>query len=1241
MSTLKFQCISWLSEDTDEYSDDNENKFYISMFGRTEDGQSVALRTHFQPFFFIEIPQNWSKTQILQIESALRDRLEHWGKCDSDFLSISTLKRKKFYGFTNNEEFKFVRLRFSTKETMSKAVKVFQTLKVFGKLFDLFEANVDPMLRFFHLQNIRPAGWCNTDHAVECDKICNTDIEFEVEDWKNIIGTNDEQIAPLIQASFDIETYSHDGGFPDPNQDCEVIQIATTLQRFGEQEPYKRHIITLKQCNPIEGVEIQSFDNESEVLLAWKDLLKQEQVDIIIGYNIWGFDLWYMYTRAKNLGVYAFMELGKFYDRTVEMRKASFSSGAYGDSDFYMVDMPGILQIDLLVIMKREHKLQSYTLNSVSAHFLKDNKVDMPYKTMFRKYETGSPDDIKEIAEYCVKDTDLPLRLMNKLAILPNMVEMAKATWVPMSFLIERGQGIKVFSQILYTTLQENMLVYTTKRSSAKEEAPYEGATVLKAKKGAYMDAPITGLDFASLYPTIMRAHNLCHSTLVMDDDKYGNIPGVSYDEIDGYKFAQSPEGILCKMLRELAQNRKTAKKAMAKAGDAGDHFMKAVYNGKQLAFKVSMNSIYGFCGALVGFLPCKPVAQCTTSKGRDMIEHTKNLVEKWYPGSEVVYGDSVTGDTPVVLRSKNNVYTTRIDNLVENYTTRQDGKEYANVDFSVWTENGFTKVNQVIRHKCNKKLYRILTHTGVVDATEDHSLLLANKQEISPCDVEIGTQLLHGNIVDAFNNDDSLTINEAKVMGFFFGDGSCGKYGAKYTWALNNSNIDYLLEMQMLCEFPTSIIDTIDSSGVYKLNAIEDIKSVCIKYRSLFYNNEKQKVIPQMILNSNTEIIQSFWDGYYMADGDKDENGYTRCDIKGKSGALGLYIITRKLGFNVSINTRDDKPDIYRLTMTKSTQRKHPHKIKKIIDLGYTDDYVYDLSTVYGHFHVGPGDLVVHNTDSVMVKFKTTAVGKDAIQESFVLGEEAADRISQTFRDPIELEMEKVYYPYLLFSKKRYAGLMYTNPNSPDYIDAKGIQLVRRDNCPFVKEISKKVLNTIMYEQDINKAITMTQTAAQQLLDGNVDVDSLIVSKSMKRVSYTDFEPRGKKFMKGTTKYLVHEYANANQPHLTVALKREEREPGTGPKSGDRVPYVFIQTRNPKDLQYKKAEDPEYVKLNNIKLDCEYYLLHGLQSPLESLFELFIKEPAKTLFGNSLNLFHKERNEQIDIYDLLGVNNI
>jgi DNA polymerase delta subunit 1 len=98
-----------------------------------------------------------------------------------------------------------------------------------------------------------------------------------------------------------------------------------------------------------------------------------------------------------------------------------------------------------------------------------------------------------------------------------------------------------------------------------------------------------------------------------------------------------------------------------------------------------------------------------------------------------------------------------------------------------------------------------------------------------------------------------------------------------------------------------------------------------------------------------------------------------------------------------------------------------------------------YSIANGYEHDAV----VIYGDTDSVMVKFGTEDIG-----ESMRLGKEAADMISQTFVKPIKLEFEKVYLPYLLMNKKKYAGLLWTKPEKYDYIDAKGIETVRRDNC-------------------------------------------------------------------------------------------------------------------------------------------------------------------------------------------------
>ena len=604
-----------------------------------------------------------------------------------------------------------------------------------------------------------------------------------------------------------------------------------------------------------------------------------------------------------------------------------------------------------------------------------------------------------------------------------------------------------------------------------------------------------------------------------------------------------------------------------------------------------------------------------------------KEYVEKNFPGAKVRYGDSVTPDTPILIRQDGHVKTCRIDSLVHAYETRDDGKEVAVIDAEVWTECGFTPIKQIVRHKTVKNIHRVLTHTGIVDVTEDHSLLLENKEMIKPCEVSIGTKLLHGNSVDAFDGKDkSVTVDEAKVMGFFFGDGSCGTYntssGVKRSWALNNSNMSYLLEMQKLCPFDTSIYDTIDSSGVYKLSANDDVKFVVERYRKLFYNSHSEKIVPSCILNGPIDVVASFIEGYYMADGDKDIHGYTRMDCKGKEGSMGLYILGRRMGYNVSINSRQDKKNILRQTWTKDKQRKSPTAIKKIEIHGETNDYVYDLTTESHHFHIGPGDMIVHNTDSVMVEFDVgDRKGIEAVEYSWEIGERAAEECSALFKKPNNLELEKVYWPYFLYSKKRYAAKLWTQGKdgkmNMDYIDVKGLQLVRRDNTAHVREVCKELLDVVLESNDTEAPRALALQRAIELIEGDVPIEKLTLSQGLS----DSYKVKGQSVSINSPNI-----ADINQAHVQVVRKMRERQPGSEPQSGDRVPYVLIKTDDPKAKAFEKSEDPKYAKENGTPIDYEYYFMNKFINPVCDLIEPLFEDPKEEIFGELLTKIKPKR---------------
>merc|ERR1740121_572052 len=188
--------------------------------------------------------------------------------------------------------------------------------------------------------------------------------------------------------------------------------------------------------------------------------------------------------------------------------------------------------------------------------------------------------------------------------------------------------------------------VMPTLRSQASEDK-FEGATVLEPLTG-YYPMPITTLDFASLYPSIMMAHNLCYCTLLRPEQVSSIDPEqVTKAPITGCSFIkrETRRGLLPMILEELLAARKRAKKEMAVAEDP---LTKSVLNGRQLALKISANSVYGFTGATSGILPCLEISSSVTAFGRTMIDHTKAMVEAHYTiqnghqhDAQVVYGDT------------------------------------------------------------------------------------------------------------------------------------------------------------------------------------------------------------------------------------------------------------------------------------------------------------------------------------------------------------------------------------------------------------------------------------------------------------------------------------------------------------------------------------------------------------------------------------------------------------------------
>jgi DNA polymerase delta subunit 1 len=453
------------------------------------------------------------------------------------------------------------------------------------------------------------------------------------------------KMAPLRILSFDIECAGRKGVFPEPEQDP-VIQIANIVTRYGEKKPFVRNVFCLDTTSSIVATQILEFSKEADMLSEWQRFISTVDPDIIIGYNTSNFDFPYLIDRAKHLKVRDFGRLTRSPSVLSGWKSARFSSKQMGNRVTKETNTNGRLQLDLLQLIQRDHQLRSYTLNSVCAHFLGEQKEDV-HHTMITELFNGTPESRRRLAVYCLKDAFLPQKLMDKLSCLENYTEMARVTGVPFNYLLSRGQQIKFVSQLFRKCLQQQLVIPDISNAGSDEQ--YEGATVIEPKRG-YYKSPVATLDFASLYPSIMQAHNLCYTTLLDNetikkfnlkkDDDYIVTPNG-----DLFVTAKRRKGLLAQILEELLSARKQAKRELAVEKDP---FKKAVLNGRQLALKISANSVYGLTGATNGKLPCLAIASSTTSFGRQMIERTRDEVEKKFTiangyshDAQVIYGDT------------------------------------------------------------------------------------------------------------------------------------------------------------------------------------------------------------------------------------------------------------------------------------------------------------------------------------------------------------------------------------------------------------------------------------------------------------------------------------------------------------------------------------------------------------------------------------------------------------------------
>jgi len=762
------------------------------------------------------------------------------------------------------------------------------------------------------------------------------------------VDSESRDLAPFRILSFDIEVVTENNAFPN-TRDARypVVTVAAHLRQLGGSEPTWKKASSRNVCfqqgeahdvdengKPIIDPEIDllefqmsSLAGEIQLLDWFCHLVEVFDPDMVTGWNIDDFDLPYLTRRylvlmamqkaldegrnvhyegmppdeegKKKQSHYKWVEqLAELFHVPVqELRKCGmvfsrqigstaqvfdeiFESRAHGRRETQRVPLDGRFCIDALRAWQREFKERSYTLNAISAKVLGEQKEDVHHSQINPLFH-GDRKDRRKLMIYCVKDALLPALILDEAGLHLNALELASACCILPGWVYLKGQGVKVQGRVLETAQHDSgrgaRMLLDYMRALPKSDETYSGAVVLKPVKGLH-NTCVYVLDFTSLYPTIIIAHNLCFSTL-LTQQQIAQISSQCWEKAPdpyGHKFVRREvvQGLIPRALQTLLDARRVAKRLKAESFKAGDITSGKVYDARQLALKICANSIYGYLGADLSTVRCKPASETTTAFGREAIEYSKTVIEENFPGSRVLYGD----------------------------------------------------------------------------------------------------------------------------------------------------------------------------------------------------------------------------------------------------------------------------------------------------------------------------------TDSVMV----TDPNATSIEEAERIGKLAATKVNEGFRKPMNLEPEKVFYPFLLVSKKRYAGVQYGDGKWGDRI-TKGMESVRRDNCRMTAEMVDRVLDLIVKDHNVDAAVHYVKQEITDLVHGRKDLSRLVISKAMAR----EYKP------------------NQHLAHVELVKRMRERDPGSEPKMGDRVPYIVIRpvARRGRFMQnqFELSEDPLFAIENNVDYDERYYIENQLEKPLTKIFKSVIgDEEARDLFhGN------------------------
>ncbi|MFZ3060581.1 MAG: DNA-directed DNA polymerase [Candidatus Methanoperedens sp.] len=568
----------------------SDGKPVVRLYGRDESGNSVCCSAPgFEPYFYAKAPPEMSA--ILQEKFK-----EHIKK-------IEPVNRFEPIGYYKNPVSMLKIILYDP-----KGVPVIRD-EVRNMVDEVYETDILFRNRYMVDKGLGGMGWAKAEPAPE-------PVNFDVLSSIKITSGKVEPLdilrnAPLRHLAYDIECLPINGAMPVPENSPIVLMSLAFAPDFDG----KKTLVLVGKDARIEG-ETESCGSEEAMLKRFFEIIREYDPDILVGYNSNSFDVPYIVERIKTLnkkGARIEPLMGRD-GRTVYYKK-------FGNTT--RVSVMGRIAVDVLPLLRREFSLKQYTLRNAAKELLGSEKLDIPFLEM-ESYWNDNGEKLSKFIEYARRDSELALLFLLKLRLIDKYIALARVSGTLLQDILDGGQTQMVENLILREYMRHDRVLPARPTGEMSDERYDEGeelagGEVLPPKKGLLENIVI--LDYKSLYPTIMMAHNLCYTTEVVGERPDEVVKAPSGGIFVSQKVAK---GIVPSILEDLLARRQATREKMKTASEEDARVLDAT----QQALKILLNSFYGYSGYARARLYSLTLASAVTSFGRENILKTKSLIE-------------------------------------------------------------------------------------------------------------------------------------------------------------------------------------------------------------------------------------------------------------------------------------------------------------------------------------------------------------------------------------------------------------------------------------------------------------------------------------------------------------------------------------------------------------------------------------------------------------------------------------